>query len=63
MNIISAMAGRVEYDTGRAVINLSFFFFCAFLYSGSPLKGGESRRDKWVSRSDDGAWLMSVDAN
>lgn len=27
MNIISAMAGRVEYDTGRAVINLSFFFF------------------------------------
>lgn len=65
MNIISAMAGRVEYDTGRAVINLSVFFFLsfAFLYSGAPLKGGESRRDKWVSRSDGGAWLVSLDAN
>lgn len=61
MNIISAMAGRVKYDTGRAVINLSVFFL--FLYSEAPLKGGERRRDKWVSRSDDGAWLVSVVAN
>lgn len=65
MNIISAMAGRVEYDTGRAVINLSLslFFFFAFLYSGAPLKEGESTSDKWVSRSDDKAWLVSVDGN
>lgn len=66
MNIISAMAGRVEYDTGRAVINLSHFFFLppfAFLYSGAPFKGEESKRDKWVSQADDKAWLVSVGAN
>lgn len=39
MNIISPMAGRVEYDTGRVVINLSFFFF----FPGVSLKAEEER--------------------
>lgn len=38
MNIISPMAGRVEYDTGRVVINLSFFFS-----PGVSLKAEEER--------------------
>lgn len=40
MNIISPMAGRVEYDTGRVVINLSFFFS---FFRGVSLKAEEER--------------------
>lgn len=47
MNIISPMAGRVEYDTGRVVINLSFFFSWGF-FKG---RRGE-RADKWVIWAD-----------
>lgn len=49
MNIISPMAGRVEYDTGRVVINLSFFFF----FSWGFFKGRRRERvNTWVIWAD-----------
>lgn len=48
MNIISPMAGRVEYDTGRVVINLSFFFFPWGFFKGRRRESA----NKWVIWAD-----------